>query len=187
MSLDRILLGILRTPASGYDIKQQFEKVFRHFWSADLAQIYRALAKLEKEGLLERSIEPSARGPDRKVYTRTTAGSERLREWLAEGPVFGTEKFTYLAQAFFLAEAAPEERIAFYEALQARLAEQHATLAAIEQNWRQSGGADFPANLDEADFHSYLTLDMGVQKTRALVAWADASLARIRARTRKRN
>lgn len=183
MSLDRILLGILREPASGYDIKQQFEKVFRHFWQADLAQIYRALAKLEKEGLLESRTEPSARGPERRVYTRTAAGSERLREWLAGGPVFGTEKFTYLAQAFFLAEATPEQRVAFYAALRARLAEQHATLAAIAQGWRQSGGPGFPGNLDEADFHSYLTLDMGVSKTRALVEWAERALAAVRARS----
>lgn len=183
MSLDRILLGILREPASGYDIKQQFEKVFRHFWSADLAQIYRALAKLENDGLLTSRNEPSARGPERKVYARTAAGRKRLREWLAGGPVFGTEKFTYLAQAFFLAEAEPEQRVAFYEALRTRFAAQLATLESIEQDWRQSNGPDFPGNLDAADFHSYLTLDMGISKTRALVEWAERALAAVRARS----
>ncbi len=51
MSLKHILLGLLEKPNSGYDIKQYFDQVFRHFWAADLAQIYPTLNRLEKEGL----------------------------------------------------------------------------------------------------------------------------------------
>jgi len=38
MSLKHILLGILEEPHSGYEIKLEFERVFKHFWSAELAQ-----------------------------------------------------------------------------------------------------------------------------------------------------
>lgn len=179
MSLDNILLGILREPASGYDIKQQFENVFNHFWSADLAQIYRALGKLEKAGLLESRAEPSTRGPERKVYRRTPAGRTALESWLTAGPVFGSEKFAYLAQIFFLAESDPGNRRAFFETLQAELSARLAALMAIEQGWRQECPADFPACLDDRDFYAWLTLDMGLRKTRALVEWAEQSLASI--------
>lgn len=183
MSLDGILLGILREPAAGYDIKRAFDDVFRHFWSADLAQIYRALNRMEKEGLLESRMEPSDRGPDRKVYRRTRAGTEALREWLRGGPVFGTEKFAYLAQVFFLAEAGDaafsEE---FFTTLREELVAQLETLRAIEQGWREEAGEGFPDALGEADFHAWLTLDMGLRKTNALVDWADNALVRLRRR-----
>ncbi len=41
MSLDHILLGILRQPGTGYDIKVAFNEVFNHFWQAQQSQIYR--------------------------------------------------------------------------------------------------------------------------------------------------
>lgn len=187
MSLDRILLGILREPASGYDIKQRFEDVFNHFWYADLAQIYRSLQRLEKNGLLQSRREPSGRGPERKVYRRTAKGRRALLEWLQEGPVVGTEKFTYLAQISFLGEADDVQvGESFFTALHAELAGRLATLQAIEAGWKQECGAGFPDALDDHAFYSYLTLDMGVRKTRALVEWAEASLERIRKRNRGR-
>ena len=182
MSLDHILLGILREPSAGYDIKRQFQEVFNHFWSADLAQIYRSLQRLEKQGLLESRDEFSDRGPPRKVYRRTPAGSRKLQEWLADGPVFGTEKVTWLAQVFFLAEAKePDLDERFFNALREELQARLAALEAIEAGWRAQC-PDLPEGTGDADFHAWLTLDMGLRKTRALVEWADESLLRVRAR-----
>lgn len=179
MSLDNILLGILRQPAAGYDIKQQFETVFNHFWSADLAQIYRALNRLEKDGLLESRTEPSERGPDRKVYRRTPRGRRALQDWLQGGPVFGSEKFAWLAQVFFLAEGDADTRQAFFATLREQLVTQLETLVAIEQGWKAECGPGFPEALDDEDFHAWLTLDMGLRKTRAMVEWADNAQATI--------
>lgn len=183
MSLDCILLGILREPAAGYDIKRQFDEVFRHFWSADLAQIYRALNRMEKEGLLASRMEASDKGPDRKVYRRTVAGTGKLHDWLRAGPVFGNEKFTWLAQVFFLPDAAdPELSEEFLATLREELVTQLNTLQAIEQGWKQEAGTAFPDGLDNEDFHGWLTLDMGLRKTRAMVEWADNALERLRNR-----
>lgn len=183
MSLDNILLGILKNPAAGYDIKQQFEQVFRHFWSADLAQIYRSLSRLEKEGLLESRMEPSDKGPERKVYRRTSAGAQALHEWLRAGPVFGSEKFTYLAQVFFLGERGDHELGRdFLTTLRDELVTQLATLQAIEQGWKSEAGDAFPDSLLEEDFYAWLTLDMGLRKTRALVEWADNALMKLEQR-----
>ena len=46
------MLGMLREPHSGYDIKKTFEKSLRSFWRAELSQIYPLLQKMEDEGLL---------------------------------------------------------------------------------------------------------------------------------------
>lgn len=179
MSLENILLGILRRPAAGYDIKQQFENVFNHFWFADLTQIYRALNRMEREGLLESRIEPSGRGPARKVYRRTAAGRQALEEWLRGGPVVGNEKFAYLAQIHFLAEVDPRQAEEFFDTLREELVTQLATLDALEQGWKAEVGTGFPDVLNDEDFHAWLTLDMGLRKTRALVEWVEAAHARL--------
>lgn len=185
MSLDNILLGILKKPAAGYDIKQQFEQVFRHFWSADLAQIYRSLNRLEKDGLLESRVEPSDKGPERKVYRRTSEGTKALHEWLRAGPVFGSEKFTYLAQVFFLGEPGDHKLgREFLTALRNELVTQLATLQAIERGWKAEAGDEFPNSLQEEDFYAWLTLDMGLRKTRALVEWADNALLKLQQRNK---
>lgn len=181
MSLDHILLGILREPAAGYDIKQHFDAVFRHFWGADTSQIYRTLNRLEKDGMLESWTEPSDKGPDRRVYRATENGRAALLDWLHEGPIFGTEKFTYLAQIFFLGEANDLEwSERFFDGLREELARTLETLEEAERSWSQD--PRYPDELDDVEFHKQLTLDMGLHKTRALVAWTDKSLERIRTR-----
>ena len=37
MSLEHILLGLLREPASGYDLKAIFDERIQHFWAAELS------------------------------------------------------------------------------------------------------------------------------------------------------
>ena len=104
MSLDHILLGMLRTPASGYDVKRGFSEGTRHFWSAELSQIYPALKKLEERGWLASRLQPPAKGPPRRVYHRTAEGLAELIRWLSSGPRMGTERFAYLAQLCFMHE-----------------------------------------------------------------------------------
>ncbi len=52
MSLQHILLGLLREPASGYDLKAYFDKSVRYFWAAELSQIYPTLQRMEKAVLV---------------------------------------------------------------------------------------------------------------------------------------
>jgi PadR family transcriptional regulator AphA len=182
MNLEFILLGALSAPATGYDIKRLFDRVFSHFWAADAAQIYRTLKRLESKKLLKSVSTASDKGPDRRVYCRTRAGERALLGWLANGPVFGTERFTYLAQVFFLGQAADlslSQRflVGVRETIAARLG----ALEAFEAEWSRAPG--YPDALDDVRFHRHLTLRMGLHKYRALIAWADESLARVRART----
>lgn len=74
MSLEHILLGLLREPATGYDIKNAFSASVRHFWSAELSQIYPTLKRLEQRRMLRSRLEPSPKGPNRRVYTLTEEG-----------------------------------------------------------------------------------------------------------------
>lgn len=179
MALDHILLGLARTPASGYDIKARFREVFSHFWNAELPQIYRTLKRLEADGLVRGHSEASTKGPDKRVYETTRKGHAALRAWLAAGPEFGNERLSYLAQVFFLDALGDAARSrAFLEALLERLRGELAALAAIEQQWAAQDPR-FPDALPDADFHAHLTLRLGLRKLEAIVAWATECIERV--------
>ncbi len=108
MSLDHILFGLLREPATGYDLKNAFSENARHFWSAELSQIYPTFKRLEGQGMLRNRLEPSPKGPKRRVYSRTEKGRAELLQWLLRGPVVGTERSAYLAQLYFMDADAPD-------------------------------------------------------------------------------
>lgn len=185
MSLDGILLGILNDkPATGYEIKQAFDEVFSHFWSATLPQIYRTLRKLEEEGLLSSREEPSDKGPERRVYRIGAKGRTALRRWLNDGPDFGNERIHWLAQTFFLAALGERaQQRAFLVRLRDALRAERDTLHAIAVGWATEDPRypDFPD--DDASFFAQLTLDLGIDKLGAKLAWAERCLQRLETRT----
>ena len=186
MSLDHILLGMLDTPASGYDIKRGFSEGSRHFWSAELSQIYPALKKLEERGWLESRLEPPARGPRRRVYHRTDEGRAELIRWLTAGPQMGTQRFAYVAQLCFMHELDDLEATSdFMLELRSRLGE---FLALLQQAELELAGADgaHVDTLSGEDFHVYLAVRMGVRSLRSRVDWCDEVLERIERRRRPR-
>lgn len=177
-----ILLGLLREPACGYDLKRLFDLAVRHFWAAELSQIYRALKRLELSGLLKCASKRSPKGPERVVYSLTAAGRRKLRAWLGEDPKIGDERYAYVAQLFFMAELSDLKRTAeFVEQLRAMRAEQLDALRGIERELSQENGGT-PRDMSDDDFHRYLTLRAGLATAAARVAWCDEALERIRER-----
>lgn len=172
MSLEHVLLGLLREPASGYDLKAVFDETARHFWHAELSQIYPTLKRLEGRGLLESRTEPSDRGPERRVYRITREGREELRHWLREGPTVGRQRLEYVAQVFFLGELEDEDvRRGFLEQLEAELRARAATYDAIHA--AVMADLDGPEPVDDDHPWMYLTLRLGQRVTAARLAWVD--------------
>lgn len=181
MSLDHILLGLLRDPATGYDLKSTFSERIRHFWSAELSQIYPALKRLEQRRMLRSRIEPSPKGPNRKVYSLTDRGREELERWLRGGPAVGTERFAYLAQLYFMdAVGDLRETRAFMMALRDHLARWLAQLRSLEREVIDTHGD--PERFGDAGFHRFATLRMGIHSIGSKVAWCDETLAAIERR-----
>ena len=179
MSLDHILLGLLREPATGYDLRNAFSENVRHFWSAELSQIYPALKRLEQRRMLRSRVEPSPKGPNRRVYSVTDEGREVLLRWLRGGPAVGTERFAYLAQLYFMdAIGDIHETRAFMTALRDHLARWLAQLRAVEQDVIATHGDD-PARYGDAGFHHFAALRMGIHSIGSKVAWCDETLAAI--------
>ena len=186
MSLGHILLGMLGTPSSGYDIKRGFSEGVRHFWSAELSQIYPALKALEKRGWLESRLEPPAKGPPRRIYRRTTQGRAELIRWLGKGPQMGAERFAYLGQLCFMHELDDLQATGdFMLELRSRLGAFLALLQQAESDLAGTDGARLDT-LNAEDFHVYLAVRMGVRSVRAKVDWCDEALERIEHRQRPR-
>lgn len=86
----RILcLGVLlRKPASGYEIRKQFEEgPFNHFYDTSYGSIYPALKALERDALIRVAALPDDGGrTDKKLYEITQAGREKLMEALVSAP-----------------------------------------------------------------------------------------------------
>ncbi len=180
MALEHILLGLLRQPGSGYDIKTAFEEAIGHFWAAELSQVYPALKRMEKDGLLNSEAVASDRGPPRKVYSITPAGRESLRAWLSARPAVGQERLEWLAQVWFMSET-PARALPFFESLRGEFAKELAALQAIETNWRAEDPR-YPDALPDDEFFMQLTLALGLKKLRAKVDWCDECIGRIAAR-----
>jgi PadR family transcriptional regulator, regulatory protein AphA len=185
MNLDGILLGLLRNPATGYQIKQACDSIFSHIWAAELSQIYRTLKRLEQEGCLRSRAVPSEKGPEQRQYEITAKGRKRLRQWLAGGPSIGDERHAHVAQLFFLGElddfGATQK---FLEQLLATYERRIAALKGMENSWR-SADPTYPDRLEPEAFHSALALQMGIQRTEALALWAQASIKRVKSRRAK--
>jgi DNA-binding PadR family transcriptional regulator len=182
MSLKHILLGLLRDPHSGYDLKRTFDETLRHFWRAELSQIYPCLQRMEEEGLLKSETQQSPQGPNRRVYRRTAAGEGELRQWLAAEPVRAQPRLGYLAQVFFQSELGGLRKTrAFLLDLRQEFSQELAKYLAIERQLVDEhpglSDATDPDNL----LNPYLTLRFGIHRLQANLAWCDESLSRIEA------
>jgi len=187
VSLEHVLLGLLREPASGYDLKAVLDNGIGHFWAAELSQIYPTLKRMEKEGLLRSRRAASKRGPGRIVYEITPAGRKELAAWLRNEPQFGDMRHTFLAQIYLMDELADlPHTLEFLEQLHSRWAPRLEALKSAEKEWaRRDPG--FPDDLSLAAFHQHLTLRMGQHAYQGWLAWCEESMRRVRARMRKEN
>jgi DNA-binding PadR family transcriptional regulator len=99
------VLGMLSfgQPLAGYEIRQWARQALAHFYPAPAqSQIYAELNRLEEAGLVTSSEVSQADRPDKITFTITTAGSDRLREWIAEAPITAPVLKHHLALRVFL-------------------------------------------------------------------------------------
>lgn len=77
-------MGLLAArPMHGYDLKLGLEELLGSTSPVNVGQIYTAIAKLEKSGFIEASLERTGSSPEKKVYHLTPAGLDELYRWFA--------------------------------------------------------------------------------------------------------
>lgn len=174
MSLDCILLGLLRQPASGRDLKSWFTHAIHHFWAAEPSQIYRTLARLEESELISGKRRSSTKGPPQRIYSTTPSGRASLQAWLNDGPSMSDTRLSQLAQILFLAELSVEDRERFLHTLRneykTRLDELHGVAASVDDN------ADPSKAPNDEEFFRRLTVDAGIHQYESWIRWVDRAL-----------
>jgi len=166
-----ILAGLIRRPRSGYDLTKWIERETSHFFAISHSSIYPALARLERDGLVEHEVVPSAKGPERKVYSLTEAGRESLLAWADAPPAERQMRDEQLVKALcygFL----PEERAL------ARLGEEKARheekLAQYEEFYRDLEDLFREGGISrEAYLGTKLTLARGSGAEESYVKWCE--------------
>jgi len=179
MSLEHILLGLLRQPGSGYDLKKVFDERIGYFWAAELSQIYPTLERLEKRRWIRGRSAPSKRGSGRRVYSITPLGRRELREWLRGEPQFGDERFSFLAQVYFMDELGDLGlTLRFFRRMRDHFASRLEALRALERQWAESDPL-YPDVLAPEELHLQLALRKGLLSLEAHVAWCDEAIRRL--------
>ncbi len=84
MSVAHVLLGVLADgPAHGYDLKRGHDERFPGAKELPYGQVYAALQRLVRDGLVEVVETVREGGPERSVHALTAAGREALGDWLS--------------------------------------------------------------------------------------------------------
>lgn len=162
------LLGFLHDgPMSGWDLAATAQTVIGDFWSLTQSQVYRELASMAAEGLVEAGT-PGRR--DRRPYAITGAGRAAFAEWIDREPGGEIIRFPLLLTVSFGRHLPPERLATFVAAHRAVHAER---LAAYEE--LHAAAESDPS----ADRFTLASLEFGLAYERAVMDWFDRVAERL--------
>ena len=153
MDVKTLCLGLLSLDEGcGYDLKKNFEALFKHFFAAGYGSIYPALADLAEAGLVSYREVPQNSRPARKVYEITESGRQHFQEILDQANPTHKLRSDFLVMMFF-ADQLDANRL--QALLDKRISEFHDATNHIEQitECRSAGtpaGARFVAGFGKA-------------------------------------
>lgn len=156
------LLGFLHMgPMSGWDLMSTAQTVIGDFWSLTQSQVYRELASMADDGL----VEADPPGPrDRRAYTLTNRGREAFAEWIHRPPGSESIRFPLLLTVNFGRHLEGEDLATF---LGEHRAVHAGRLAAYEEQHDQARASG------QADPYALATLEFGLVYERAVLDWFD--------------
>lgn len=174
-NLEHQVLGVLlREPRSGYDIVKQIQNVR----PATTSQIYPALAKLEKAGMVVSARVAQAVRPDKRVYSVTPQGRAHLEEWIGSEPEppFARDDFLTMVYSAWIKpphDVIPmlQRRVAFLEAALGKYAQTLADVLASHRNESED-----PANWQ---FYRAMLTRRRIAVTREDLVWTMALINRL--------
>jgi PadR family transcriptional regulator, regulatory protein AphA len=181
MALEHAILGFLdREPMTGYDLKTRcFDAAMGHLWTADQAQVYRTLDRLQSAKLVTSRLHPQRGKPDRKVYSVTAKGRAALAQWLAEPEPPPALRDPFLMHLFFSSDLSDSELLAQLgsarQVYQSRLDGLRSTATADLDEWESETGLSRDAALRR------MTLTAGMASARTAIDWIDECTDRVRA------
>ena len=177
MSLKHAILGFLSyAPLSGYDLKKAFDRSVQHFWPANQSQIYRTLAQLDEEGLVEKLVVEREERLDMKIYNITETGRVELHKWLSTPLPEHEPREPFLIQVYFGGRLSDVEVLALLRQQLIVIQERLAVYRAVYQANKNLTGK---VSDERAVFFSLLTLEAGYIDSQALEQWLESAIERI--------
>lgn len=171
MSLAHAILGFLATEdQTGYDLKTRcFDDKASHFWTADQAQIYRTLDRLEAMKLVEARLKVQRGRPDRNVYRVTQAGRDYLDSWLTEHHPSPALRDPFLIQIAFADQLPDDAVLALLQLTRDEHQEKLSDLRGRRKTFaeRTKGRRDRTVQLEQ------MTYDAALTRQRATIDWLD--------------
>lgn len=170
MSLEYAILGFLAEhPRSGYGLKRRaFPEIEDVCWSADQAQIYRTLDRLENGKLVLSRRQRQSGRPDRRVFEITETGAEALSAWAREPQPIPHARDALLLHIFF---ADPADDEALLDILVAARAGYQKRLESLR---RQAAATSGDATLSARRVSvRRMSIDGAIARDRITVDWLD--------------
>ena len=178
MSLKHAILGFLSFKSlTGYDLKKAFDQSVQHFWPANQSQIYRTLASLTEEGLVNMEVIEREERLDMKIYHITDSGKEELRHWLSTPLQSSDYREPFLIQVYFGGLLSDEE---FVDLLEHEIRTLQARLALYDSIYKMYQEAIRTHSDPRAFFLSITTLEYGILSNRIAVEWLQSVIARVK-------
>jgi DNA-binding PadR family transcriptional regulator len=168
---DFAILGILTHGAqSGYDIKKHISGSIGYFWQESYGQLYPALRKMVKQGLLTMYVEKNEGKPDKKIYQITPTGRESLQSWLKK-PIESIPKLRHelLLKLFFGIESTPQINMN-------HVSEYKAKCSAYLEELKQIKSIIEKENESPARIYWLITISNGEHCLGAEIAWCNETL-----------
>jgi DNA-binding PadR family transcriptional regulator len=163
-----ILVSLVDSPCSGYDLAKRFDGSVGFFWSASHQQIYRELSKLEDKDWITAEIILQEGRPDKKLYRVTESGKQHLRSWITQPCEPMPIKDDLLVKLFAGYVASREEILAELEHHRKAHQERLSTYKDLEQRCFQN-----PQQLPQAEKFQYLTLLNGIRYETNWLVWCE--------------
>jgi DNA-binding PadR family transcriptional regulator len=164
---------------SGYDLGLTIRGTVGHFWNESYGQIYPNLKKLANDGFVSCKTERQKGKPDRRIYSITGKGRERLKEWLAVPPQPEIPRNEMLLKVFFGEQIPTQILIGYVE----RMAEDRRALLEVLER----------VECEEIDKNQHypgapywrMAAHYGQMQMRAHLRWAEETLAELNKIVRK--
>src|SRR5271166_2268130 len=169
-----VLLGLLAIePMSGYDLGLTIRGSVGYFWNESYGQIYPNLKKLANDGFVSCKTERQKGKPDRRIYSITPKGRERLMTWLAVSPQPEIPRNELLLKLFFGEQVPTQILIGYVE----RMAEERrALIELLERTEREE--IDKNQHYPGAPYWR-MAARFGQMEMRAHLRWAEETLAEL--------
>lgn len=162
VSIRHGLLALLeRSPMYGYQLRHEFERSTGSTWPLNVGQVYTTLARLERDGLVERIGESDAAG--KVVYRLTDAGHAELTTWFVTPTAASDRPRDDLAIKVALSLTTPDVDVRMVVQTQ-----RTATLRHLQDLTRLKAVAD-----NANDTAGQLVLDSMIFRAEAQVRWLD--------------